>query len=81
MQDNYYALTIAIVRGLPPEHALATIAGEQAPFSITFADEMIFFRDKEKLSWKEVGEIFGIRAATAYRTVKRFRQGGGISAS
>ena len=73
MLENYAALAAAIIKSWPPERAIAEVYREPIPSSSAFANEMLFFKN-QGWSWEEIGEIFGVRSATAYRAVRRLQK-------
>lgn len=70
MKENYYALTISLVRGCLPEVSFAIMAGQPIPKSETFATDMRSLK-AIGLYWKDIGELFGVTDATALRAAKK----------
>jgi hypothetical protein len=70
---NYYALAVSVLTDCFPEQALAIIAGEAKPYANAFVDEMQRHR-QAGLTWREIGDLFGISGKGAYNSVRRARQ-------
>jgi uncharacterized protein YerC len=69
MEENYYALIICIIRGCSPKHSFDLIRTGK----ITITDNDIKYMNvlKRKMTYKQIGQIYGVCADTIYRLIKR----------
>lgn len=80
VKENYYALYISIVRGLSSMNACRAMGlpvqetGKSKPYSIELDDETLekVISLKSDHTWTELGEMYGIKAATLHGKVKRY---------
>lgn len=70
VKENYYALTISLVRGCLPEVSFAMMAGQPIPKSETYATDMRSLKSIG-MYWKDIGELFGVVGDTALRAAKK----------
>lgn len=69
VKENYYALTISLIRGCLPEVSFAKMLNQK--FKVAdYAEDMKALK-QEGLYWKDIGELFGVTDSAAYRAVQR----------
>lgn len=69
MKLNYYAFALAVAKGCLPEPAFARIESDDNYHASDYTDDMKLLR--QEFTWREVGELFGIKEQAAYTAVKR----------
>lgn len=76
-QENYYALTLSIIHGYFPETAFAKLESpnpEQIKQIILPEDLSLMKRyRKHGLTYKQIGDIFGLSMDVVYARIKRGR--------
>ena len=77
MNENYYALAVAIINGCTPEHAFEMLdtghITKKYDKDQSEAAEMAAIK-AQGLTYKQIGEIFGISDQAAYRRIRRYKE-------
>ncbi len=78
--SNYYALTIAIITNCLPEYAFARLNGKYInkirllDLSETDLNVIQSMRYDDKLSYREIGELYGVGAGAVYNIIRRIEE-------
>jgi DNA-directed RNA polymerase specialized sigma24 family protein len=78
MQDNWYALVIAILFKQPPETAFQILEEGERNMNYSKLTEldtldMIKFRE-EGITYREIGEMYGISESAAYKRIMYYKK-------
>lgn len=75
MGENYYALAISIIKGLPPEQSFELLSTGRVKQKCNpdETEDLVKLKD-QGMTYEEVAEIFGISADTAYRRIYRAKR-------
>lgn len=72
MEENYCALIVCIVRGCSPKHAFELI--RTGKITITDDDIKYMIILKRKMTYKQIGKIYGLCDNTIYRLLKKYNR-------
>jgi hypothetical protein len=72
-QFGYYALALSILKGWIPERSFAYLADEPWNNILTEQDTRDMVALKEDLSYKKIGELYGISKGAVFNRVQRFK--------
>jgi len=79
-KDAWYALTISILKGVPPENAYRLY--EKGPNGFNYrhstltdkdTEDMIAMRE-EGMYYKKIGEIYDMKPSAVYNRINRYKQ-------
>ncbi len=72
MEENYYALALAILKPVTPEQAFQIISGQKSKREITTSDiEKMIKMKSQGMTYKQIGEIYGLSAHAVYARIGR----------
>lgn len=75
MSENYYALAISIIKGLPPEQSFELLSTGRIKQKCNLEDTEDLIKLKDQgMTYAELGEVFGISASAAYRRINRAKR-------
>lgn len=75
MKENYYALMVAILKPCTPEQAFELMKNSSARKKhINVNPEVLIFHKNDGMTYKEIGEMFGITDCAVYIIIKRYKQ-------
>lgn len=81
MDENYAALFVSIYKGVPPESAFYMMrTGKQLYehsyhfiFTEQDSEDMAKLRES-KITYKEIGEMYGLKEGAVFVRIKRFKE-------
>ncbi|MDD4528241.1 MAG: AsnC family protein [Candidatus Margulisbacteria bacterium] len=77
MEDNWYALVVAILLKVPPETSFKMLNEGSRKVSSALNDndtlDMLKYRE-DGITFKEIGEMYGISESAAYRRMKYYKE-------
>lgn len=80
LRENYYALLVGIITGLPAEKAFAAIERAKRKYIKLTAEQMEQTREMTAMretgaTYKEVAEEFSMPLSTVYNRIRRYKDG------
>lgn len=74
--DGYYALAVSIVKGVPVDAAIELLDSghktRKCKKNITSQDIEDMLKLKKTMSYREIGELYGMSHHAVYRRIKRY---------
>lgn len=75
MSENYYALAISIIKGLPPEQSFELLSTGKVKQKCNPEDIQDLVRLKDMgMTYEELAEAYGISIDTVYTRIKRAKR-------
>jgi hypothetical protein len=77
MKENYYALLICILKPVTIEQSFDMMNGKITKIrkvSISKADIQDMIRMKQRMTYHEIGELYGLTKQAVYRRIKRYKE-------
>lgn len=76
MEENWYSLAISIVRKVTPEQAFGLLNnGKKPPIKLVNQElKAMGLYKRLGLTWKQIGEMYGLEESGAYKRYKRYKK-------
>lgn len=72
LEENYLALAVSILANSPPEHAFNLLTNKFRK-DITEADVRDMVQLKAKLTYQQIGEIYGMKKEAVHKRIRNYR--------
>lgn len=76
MEENWYSLAISIIRKVTPEQAFGLFNnGKKPPIRLENQElKAMGLYKKLGLTWKQIGEMYGLEESGAFNRYKRYKE-------
>lgn len=78
MEENWCCLAISIIMSCTPEQAFQMFQnGKKPQVRLDERDykAIAFYKQKNGMTWKDIGKLFGIQESTIFKRFKRYNTG------